>query len=186
MIYTVFYYIFFASAVLFYGVGTNRAVILCDSAKNLTLPLVKMVCTVLCSAVLSWLVIVHILVPLELVDLYPLTALLIFAVISIFMETMVRIVSGAVTSEFNLSYLTVLLTLNESTDMLDVLLISASCSAAFVVLLPTLRALKDRIELVGDLEVHGNRKSLLLVSLAILILGVAVCNVSWLNPGVTR
>jgi hypothetical protein len=53
-------------------------------------------------------------------------------------------------------------------------------------IIPIINAIKNRISLVGDTSVHGNYKSLLLVSLAILVVSLAVGNISWLNSGVIQ
>ena len=118
--------------------------------------------------------------------MYPLVSLLIFLGITIFFETLIRITAKTVTAEFHISYLIVLLALNESTTIYDVMIISASCLLSFMFIIPIINAIKNRISLVGDTSVHGNYKSLLLVSLAILVVSLAVGNISWLNSGVIQ
>ena len=66
------------------------------------------------------------------------------------------------------------------------MIISASCLLSFMFIIPIINAIKNRISLVGDTSVHGNYKSLLLVSLAILVVSLAVGNISWLNSGVIQ
>ena len=112
MIYTIIYYAFFSSAVLFYGIGLNRSTLIPSSSEVLG-TLFKMLASILATTVLSWLFIQNILIPLGLAELYPLVSLLIFLGITIFFETLIRITAKTVTAEFHISYLIVLLALNE-------------------------------------------------------------------------
>ncbi|MBQ5848873.1 MAG: hypothetical protein IIW49_08170 [Treponema sp.] len=185
MIYTIIYYAFFSSAVLFYGIGLNRSTLI-PSFSEVLGTLFKMLASILATTVLSWLFIQNILIPLGLAELYPLVSLLIFLGITIFFETLIRITAKTVTAEFHISYLIVLLALNESTTIYDVMIISASCLLSFMFIIPIINAIKNRISLVGDTSVNGNYKSLLLVSLAILVVALAVGNISWLNSGVIQ
>ena len=186
MINTILFYTFFSSAILIYGIGLNTATIVCDSLKKLTLPFIKIIATVFSSASLTWVIVKFILVPLNLVLLYPFIAILIFFALSVFFESLIRIVTGTVTSDYNFSFLVCLLALNESTNILDVLLICFSAFLSFILLLPLLYSLKNKIDILGNTTIHGNRKSLLLISIAIIIMALLFGNVSWLNPGVLK
>ncbi len=181
MIFTAFYYIFFSSAVILYGVGLNSATILCDSIHECLLPVTKVLANILCTSVLSWLILKYFLVPLKMAELYPFAALLVFFVISVFMETLVRVTTKKTTSDFSLSFLIILLALNESLNIVDVVLITCCSFISFLILIPLLYSIKKRIDIVGTLQIHGNKKSLVLVSIAIIVTVLAVGNVSWLN-----
>ena len=181
MIFTAFYYIFFSSAVILYGVGLNSATIICDSIHELFLPVIKILVNVLSTSVLSWLILKYFLIPLNLAELYPFAALLVFFIISIFIETLVRITTKKSTSDFSLSFLIILLALNESLNIVDVVLITCCSSVSFLILIPLLYSIKKRIDIAGTLQIHGNKKSLVLVSIAIIVTVLAVGNVSWLN-----
>ena len=114
-------------------------------------------------------------------ELYPFAALLVFFVISVFMETLVRVTTKKTTSDFSLSFLIILLALNESLNIVDVVLITCCSFISFLILIPLLYSIKKRIDIVGTLQIHGNKKSLVLVSIAIIVTVLAVGNVSWLN-----
>ncbi len=184
MIFSALYYLFIGSAVFLYGIGINDSIIMCDSIHKLYLSIVKILFTILCTTMLGWLLTTKLLVPLRLTELYPLVTLLIFIVISILLESLVRITSSRVTSEFNLSFPIVLLAINEGISFSEVIVISTAAFFSFVILLPILYSIKKRINIVGNLEIHGNRRSLVMVSLAILSIVLVICNISWLNPGV--
>lgn len=181
MFFTAFYYIFFSSAVILYGVGLNSATIICDSIHELALPVIKILTNILSTSVLAWLVLKYFLLPLNLAELYPFMALLIFFVVSVVIETLVRIITKKTASDFSLSFLIVLLALNESLNIADVALISCCSFISFLILIPLLYSVKKRIDIVGTFQVHGNKKSLVLVSIAIIVTVLAVGNVSWLN-----
>ena len=181
MVFTAFYYIFFASAVILYGVGLNSATIICDSIHELFLPVVKILLNVLSSAVLSWLILKYFLISLRLAELYPFASMLVFLVVSVLIETLVRIATKKTASDFSLSFLIVLLALNESLNLKDVMLISGCSLISFLILIPLLYSIKKRIDIAGSLQIHGNKKSLVLVSIAIIVTVLAIGNVSWLN-----
>lgn len=181
MLFTVLYYIFFASAVALYGVGLNSATIICDSYNKISALLVKTLLTILSSSCLSWLFVNFVLIPLDLTELYPFFSLMIFLIISFFFEALMRIVTKQVTSDFSFSFMILLLAINESLNIIDVLLITLSSYISFIILIPILYSLKRRIDVVNGINVHGNKKSLILVSIAIIVTTIAVGNVSWLN-----
>lgn len=184
MLSTAFYYIFFSSAVILYGVGLNSATIICDSIHELAIPVIKILVNIITSAVLSWLVIKYFLIPLKLEELYPMVSLLIFIAISVLLETVIRITTGKVSSDFCLTFLIILLALNESLNILDVVLICCCSFVSFLILIPVLYSIKKRISIVGNSQIHGNKRSLILVSIAIIVTILAVGNVSWLNQKV--
>ena len=76
--------------------------------------------------------------------------------------------------------------LNESASIVDVLLISFSSLLSFVILLPLLYSLKNKIDIVGNTTINGNRKALLLISVSIIMMVLLFANVSVLNPGVLK
>ena len=91
MILTLLYYIFFSSAVFFYGIGINDSTIVCDSIHEMLLPLIKMASSIIATTLLCYVIINKILAPLGITEMYPLVALLIFFVLSIFIESLIRI-----------------------------------------------------------------------------------------------
>lgn len=181
MLFTSIYYIFFASSVVLYGAGLNTSTILSDSLHGLFMPLAKVMFSILFSCILTWLIMSNLLVPLHILDFYPLVALLVFLIISTILETVVRITTSKVTAEFSFSYLIILLSLNESLNMPEVMIISVCSFFSFVVLIPVIYSLKKRIMLVGNIQPHGNRKSMILISLAVIIAILAIGNISWLG-----
>ena len=82
MIFTSIYYIFFASSVILYGAGFNNLTIVCDSIHELKLSFAKVMFSILITCILSFQFMHFFLIPLRLVEFYPLIALIIFLIIS--------------------------------------------------------------------------------------------------------
>ncbi len=186
MIFTFSYYIFVVSAVFFYGIGLNDSTIVCDSIHKLALTLIKMTLTIISTTLACFLIQKHFLIPLRLIDFIPLIALVIYVIFNLLIESVIRLSINKNTAEFNIGYLIVLLALYESSTIIDSIAISIGSFLSFAIILPILYSIKKRIELVGNMELHGNKRSLILISLAILASLLAVCNVSWLIPGVLQ
>jgi Na+-translocating ferredoxin:NAD+ oxidoreductase RnfA subunit len=179
------YYILYASVVLFYGIGINRTTVISRSiTSTLALNIIKSLFSIISSTVLTWLIIEDLLVPLNLTELYPFIALLIFISLTVFIEILIRITTGINTSEFAISYLIILLSLNESSTLIDAIIIPLCCITSFVLILPVLYAVRMRIDSTRLRNDKTKKKSLIMISLAIIILTTAICNITWLNPGV--
>jgi electron transport complex protein RnfA len=185
MVNIILYYLFYCSAVLIYGIGLNRATVLSRSLdRTLFFLLIKNLITILCSTVLTWVIIVELLSPAGLIELYPLAALLVFMAVSVFVEILIRITTGYRTSEFAVSYLVILLALSESTGIISAVVAASSCILSFIIILPVLSALRNRIECARPRNDKMKKKSLIMLSMAVIIISLAVWNVSWLNQGV--
>lgn len=186
MITTLLFYTVFSSVILIYGAGLGAATVVSQGMKDLALPLVRIFSSVLSSAALTWVITKFILVPLKATLLYPLVAVLVFIAFSLFIDSLIRIVSGKAAPDFDFSFLVVLLALNESATLADVILISLSAFISLVLALPLLHSLEKRIDVAGNSMLHTNRKSLLLVSVAIVVVALLSGNVSPFTPGVLK
>lgn len=177
------FYTLFCSAVLIYGIGINKiADFQSDVKQNLTL-IIKMVVSILLTSILSWVVIITILMPLKLTELYPVTSLLIFICINVFLEAIVRITTGRQSSEFIVSYLIVLISLAESTSLINTIIICISCFLSFILLWPFIVTFKNKLASNGQ-RLNETYYSYFFFFLAILILCISVFDISWLNSGV--
>ena len=79
MIDIVLYYAFYASAVLFYGIGLERIAVLSVAFdKSIFRPAFRCGVSALAATFLTELITVHLLFPLGVTELYPLAALLVF------------------------------------------------------------------------------------------------------------
>ena len=182
MIDIVLYYAFYASAVLFYGIGLERAAVLSVAFdKSVFRPALRCGVSALTATFVTELIAVHILFPLGLTELYPLAALLVFAAVLSGTGLFVRTPSLMQTGECAASYLIVLLSLSESANSVDALVIAVSCIFAFVLVLPVLSSLRYRIDIARAKNEGMNRYVLVMILFAILVIACAVWNVSWLS-----
>ena len=122
-----FYYTFFTSVVFVYGLGINRAMTISEHPRKLFNGALKMFISVSSSTAISYLVASEVLIPVRLSEVYPLVAVLVFATISIFIESVVRITTKKSTAEYTASILSVLLGVAEGTSVLEAVLISCFC-----------------------------------------------------------
>ena len=186
MIETILFYTIFSSVILIYGIGLHTSTVVCGSVKKLYVPALKAFSIVIFSSAMTWLFIKFVLVPLAITGVYPLVASLFFFSISILIEKLFRSKTNDKDTDFNFLFLVTVLVLNESAFIVDVLLISFSSLLSFVILLPLLYSLKNKIDIVGNTTINGNRKALLLISVSIIMMVLLFANVSVLNPGVLK
>ena len=179
---TFLYYICFASVVLIYGIGINKAVDLNYSKIKSLIFCVKIILTIFISSILSWFATKGILVPLKLTELFPLLSFLIYVCINAFIEALIRLTTGKSATEFVFSYLVIILSVSESISFVNTVIICASCIITFAILIPLIMAFKKRNTGV-DLDKYYCR---LFLYIAILILVISVFDVMWINPEVIK
>ncbi len=185
ILYNFFYYLICASAVLFYGIGINRAVLLSRKPKHLVADCIKMLITVESSATLSYLILSKALVKADLAELAPFVAVMIFSVISVFVEATVRIITRKSMAEYTVSILCIILSLMESFTLAECVLNACFYVLTFYLLIPVFVAVRKRIELSYPAKDFKNL-SLLFISIAVIVLALLTYNVSWLTPGVLQ
>lgn len=179
------FYTVFCSAVLVYGIGlTKVADFKHDFKINFTF-FIKMILSIFLTSLLSWEFIYYILVPLKLVELYPIVSLLIFLCVSSLFEIITRLAIGVKASEFIVSYLIILLSLSESTSILDVIVICVSCFLSFLVLFPFIIAFQKKLSENGQ-KMNLKYYSLFFLFVSLLVLAISAFDVSWLNKGVIQ
>lgn len=183
MINNIFYYILISSTVLLYGIGLNRITYVTRSMNGVFITAVKMYLVVPSTAIIGWLLTIHILLPAGIEPLYPFICVLLFLSISVFVETLIRITAGCSTAEFSVSLLFALIAINESTTLPEVLVISLSCVTSFYLLIPLIYALRKRME-ICCITYDFKNDSLIYFGIAVFIMALSAWNISWLNPGV--
>ena len=177
---TFLFYTFFASVILFIGIGTNKVIDLnLEKLKSFTY-CTKIILSILFSSIAGWFVTKGILVPLKIAELFPLVCFLIYVCIDSFFEALIRLTTGKTAAEFIFSYLVILLSISEGFSVLNVLIISISCLCSFVGIIPFIMAFKKR---------NSDKKSdiifcRLFLYLALIILAISVWDIAWINPEV--
>ena len=182
---TFLYYTVFASVVLIYGIGINRLTEIGSSKISHITFYLKTLISVFATIVLSTLVIRFILIPIGLIELYPLLALLIYICLNTFLEALVRLTTGTSTTEFVVSFLIILLSLSESTSILDSIVIGASCFAAILLVAPFIYTLKKKLMFNGQ-KFEEKNYSFFFLFIGLLIIVLSVLDITWLNPGVIK
>ena len=105
----------------------------------------KVLFTIFLSSVLSWVTTQYILLPIKLQELFPITTFFIFACISAFVESVVRITTKKSTTEFVVSFLIVMLAVSESSSIIFSLIISVSCFISMCFTIPFINTFKKNI-----------------------------------------
>ena len=179
----IFYYLFYSSVILIYGIGINRATLLCENPENMFLKFIKMLISVCGTAVITYIIVSKILIKRNLAELFPLVAIFVYSCISIFLEALIRLTAKKNTADFAVSFLITLLAVNESNSLLQCFLICVLSTTAFFVFIPFLYAIRKRIEISYPSRYFKN-SSLIFISIGVIIVVLAAYGASWLNPEV--
>ena len=182
---TFLFYTFFASVILFIGIGTNKVIDLnLDKLKSFTY-CSKIILSILFSSLTGWFVTKGILVPLKIAELFPLVCFLIYVCIDSFFEALIRLTTGKSAAEFIFSYLVILLSITESSSVLFTLFISICSLLSMLIIIPFSLTFRRRVCSNGRL-LDEKYYSLYFIFLAVLILLLSVWDIVWLNPGVIK
>ncbi|MCF0241887.1 MAG: hypothetical protein HUK25_04570, partial [Treponema sp.] len=129
------YYSFLCSAVLFFGIGLNRSIQVTTGSLRVNFKVFfKSLISILGTSIFTFLITQYVLLPLKLEEMFPVIALFIFLCLNSFIEALVRITAKTSTSEFSISFLMVLLTIYESSSLLESLVIAFSCMISFLIM----------------------------------------------------
>lgn len=179
MISTFLYYVFYASIILWYGVGIFDEILF--SKKQFTKILISFV-SVFSSIALSYVIGISVLLPSHLLFFAPLVAFIVF----IFVASLLKLlIDGAIQFsrfEFSVSFLVVLLAIFEGAHLLTALLIAFSSLVSIFILLPILHAFTKRIE-IANAKNDNSLSPLLLLLLSIIALAFVSWNVSPFQGG---
>lgn len=176
---TLLFYLLFSSAALIYGMGILPALETSLSDERLFLRALKMYCVVVATVVLTFLMRRFLLAPLDLGDLYPLVALLIFITFAVFFEIIVQLTARNTCAEFALPYLAILLALDEGNSLSGSILTSIAALTSYYALVPVLRLLGGRLALFRNADPYGQKIGLLLC-MFVLMLALYSLDSSWL------
>lgn len=180
-----FYYILFCSSVLIYGIGFNRESVMCNNPRKVLFNAVKSYVCVIISFIIMFFLNKALLIPLEIVEVFPFFALIIYITITVFLEILIQITTKKTSAEFAVSFLVLLLSVNEASTWLEGIFICAGCLTAFYVLIPILYALDKRME-TSSANNMFKQKSLIFLSMIIIMIALYSFNISWLNSGVIK
>lgn len=182
---TFLYYTFFASAVLFYGVGISRIGELGIIKIPNIIFFIKNVSSIYICAILSWIVTSKILLPLKITEIFPLIVFLLLVSISTFFECLVRLTTNKLSTEFIVSYVIVFLSVAESSSWLNTIIICTGIICSIGILCPFIITLRHRLCNNGQ-RMNEKFYSIFFIFLAVILLIFSVFDISWLNPGALK
>lgn len=180
-----FFYIFFCSSVLLYGVGFNRETAVCSNPKNLIFTAIKSTICVLLTYAIAYGINANILIPLKLYELFAFTTLIVYLVIGVFVELFAELSFKQSAAEFAVSYMIVVLALSECSGFADGIIICISCLVSFFSLAPVLFILTSKMQSKNTKNILV-QKSLVLLCMVVIMIALYSANISWLNPGVIK
>lgn len=181
---TFLYYIFFASAISIYGLGLNKFANVNLLKNKDVFYFLKVILIILVSSIVSWFVDDKILVPLKLAQIYPFFCFIIYVTISLVIETLFTSVIKKSPTGFIISYLTILLSVSESTSLVNSIIICLSMFISIAIFIPFVYSFRKRnLEDVNKPDVYMTR---LFVFFAILIMLISCWDIMWINPEVVK
>ena len=176
------FYSLFSSAVFVYGIGSLQAAESSLARKKIAATWIKSLCCVLTAISLTYSVVQLLLIPTGLAELYPLVALLLFAASSIFFEIIFQLTTKKSSAEFSVSFLTVLLSLNEGQSLVEAIAIGVCCLASYYILIPFLFTFTNKLSSSKNTDVFRQKTSVFLC-MVVLMMALFALNISWINAG---
>lgn len=176
----IIYYIFSSSLIFYYGIGINRLLTLKKDYKTYFLSLLKTLCLTLLTTFLTFCLNVFVLKSLSLDVLLPLFMGLIFILLSYLFNLLIKIGPFDLGEDYVLPFMITLLSLTEGFSFATALIISATSTVSFYLLMLFIFALKRRFALYQK-ESELKSFNVLLFSIAVLLIIFYSSDASWLN-----
>ena len=180
MISTIVYYLLSASAVLFYGIGLNKSISYSDSFSSISLTCFKSLFAAGSTSAVSYLLINWLLIPVQLYELYPFIAVLIFILFSVLTEIFITVGIRQSPIDFSIPLLAVFLGLNEGISLGSAFVISCISIISFYCMLAIFHCVRERIRFYAKESVL-RIYCILLICLAIIMIAICGFSVSWFN-----
>lgn len=177
------FYTLYCSAVLIYGVGLLQEAETSLSRKKIAQTAIKSFACSLATVSITFSINKMLLTPLGLTELYPLAALLLWTAFSVFFEILMQLTTKKPAAEFAVSFLSVLLALNESVNLLGAIAICICCLADYYLLIPILYSFTNKITGVKNTDIFRQKTSVFL-GMMVLLLALYALNISWIFAGV--
>jgi hypothetical protein len=185
MISSLSFYFLFSSIIFVHGICLDWAIFKSENLKGLPLFLLKNAVCVCSASILTALLVQAIFAPLGLTDLMPLAAFLVYATISVFFESLIRITAKRSAAEFTVPFLCVLFSLTETTAPSLAVLWSFCAIMSYYLLAGSLYVVRKRLEGANPPAYFANG-SLLLISIVVIMLIALALTGSWLSPEAAR
>lgn len=182
MISIFFYFIFYSSAVLLYGVGIRHSVVSSKKNEFFFFRFLKAVLCISSTVSISWFLYISLLAPVQLDDLLFPIVLLCYLPINACFNYIFKTSLSKDLPEFTVSLLCVLLGLTNSVSYAHALLISLSSCVSYYFFIPVLFAIHKRLEYASPVQ-EFKSGSLIFISIAVIMLCLYSFHISWLPLG---
>ncbi|MBQ4377723.1 MAG: hypothetical protein II821_00790 [Treponema sp.] len=174
------YYFLSASAVLYYGIGLNKTISHADSFSTSSLTCFKSLLAAGTTTAVTYLLVHWLLIPVQLSELFPFIATLVFVLSTTLTEIFIGIGVRESPVDFSIPLLSVFLGLNEGISIGFAVLISCVSILSFYSMVIIYHCVKERI---GFYSKEGGIKTycVLLLCLSVIMIAAGGFNVSWFN-----
>lgn len=177
---SIFYYIFCCSGILIYGIGIKKLIITSKTWKSHWMNYLESSIVCALSSISSWLVVVYILAPVKLIELTPMSSILIHLLISLIISFIFSKCERISLLDISISFPCVLLAVTESVSVFQCLIIVLSSCTAYYLMIPIIFAIRERIKTSHPLK-EFKTGALIFISIAIIMCAFFAINISWIN-----
>ena len=177
------YYFLFSSMVLVHGLGFTWGVLESDEIRDIPLGLVKNLICVSATTMLTSRIVQGILLPHYLTDLMPFVAVLLFAIVAPFCEALMRITVIGSAAEMQIALLCIVFGQTVSFSPAMALVWSLAALVSYYGFVVILYIVRKRMNVTSP-RIYFSGASLLLISIAIIMLILHFSGIAWINGGV--
>ena len=177
---SIFYYAFCCSGILIYGIGLKKLIINSKTWKIHWMNYLESSIVSTLSAVSSWFVSVYILAPVNIIELTPMSCIILHLLFSLIISFLFSRCEKISLLEISISFPCVLLAVSESVTIFQCIFIVLTCCTAYYLMIPIIFAIRERIKTSHPLK-EFKTGALIFISIAIIMCAFFATNISWLN-----
>lgn len=179
---TIFLYLLFSCAVLFYGTGLKRIFVYSMNPKKILFQMLRMTVTTILSVFVCRGISLLFLVPARLQELFPFVCIIFTYLFSLVTEKLFEYFLHVEVKEFSITICSVLIAVNEGLTMLHSIIIGITCILSFFFIIPILYAIRQRLH-YSQQQIDFKKGALIFLSIALIMLVLFSLNVSAFNHG---
>lgn len=182
MLSMIFYYVFSASVIVYYGAGLNRIIAMRKTPRTFVLSLAKTAVVTLVITSIGFLLDRFVFIPLGIIDVSPFVVAALFITASFSLHTLVRTGPFDIVEDYVVPFMIVLVSMTEGSSYLAALAIDLCSVVSFYLLVLIVFALRRRFRLYQADE--GFKPILVIImSLCAVFIAFYGANASWLDLG---
>lgn len=180
---TLLFFFIFSSALFNYGIGLQSFLLKEYNLKRYLLCFLQVLIELFLSLAVSWFFIRHILLPIQLTELFPLIVFLVFYLFHTLISFLVETIDLEASNEIFLPVLILIMSFLHSMNFSKALIISLACHLSYFLAIPILYAIRLRIDQVHPLPAFKTG-ALVLISLAVIMISLYAFDLSVFFQGV--